>query len=605
MIFILIGHRASGKSTIGKLAAVQLGVPFFDLDIAIHKGTGKTPAQLIRADEKRFREIERETLRTLLSQGIDGVIALGGGFQLQGLNGVSPMPQQNRIIWLYNEEWQERAGRSRARLRQDLLWKDELAWMIEQREPQYSRYAHTQVYIERGCRREEAGERLARAMQLLSQVRAPRACLVPDGTGQLEQATDDCKRFGFAGIELRSDFIPEPPKIDVPFIASLRTEDAEFFSRMEGAAAFDCDVRFVGSISLPEYGRPFILSSHPHATGEQNVAEFERAFDVINERSPSYASHIEFKYAPAVHSWDELRTAFSIAETLTSRFPSCPVTFIPQGKRWWWVRAFLIGKNARQYLTYPGTALEGSTPILGDMLPHMAGPLPTKWFALIGKPVDGSVGDIFHRTQSLRYDEGSVGYLKIEVAKEDADTALAFLHELGFAGLSVTAPLKQAVAESHHVNNEQQLPAGNTLLRTERGWTLYDTDAAGMKAALALLEQHGFPKGRAAIYGQGGVSPAVRRAIEESGWQIDAAVRAREGWHVCGCASTDLIVNASGTNEDSRDGAPPAKAWIDLHYRNLIPPPAGVSFYMSGMPFFEAQANEQRRLWGLNTEQTE
>src|SRR6201987_5827506 len=69
----------AGKSTVGRLLAAKLGLPFADSDQVIEERAGK-PIRLIFADagEPAFRELEHSVVAGLLT-GPDAVLALGGG----------------------------------------------------------------------------------------------------------------------------------------------------------------------------------------------------------------------------------------------------------------------------------------------------------------------------------------------------------------------------------------------------------------------------------------------------------------------------------------------------------------------------------------------
>lgn len=76
---ILCGMMGTGKSTIGKLLARKLQLPFYDLDSMIEEKAGKVIAEIFEhSGEETFRRIERELL-TQFVQTCDGVLALGGG----------------------------------------------------------------------------------------------------------------------------------------------------------------------------------------------------------------------------------------------------------------------------------------------------------------------------------------------------------------------------------------------------------------------------------------------------------------------------------------------------------------------------------------------
>ena len=76
---ILIGAPGSGKSTVGRALARELGVAFVDTDARIVEQEHRSIAEIFLHDgEAAFRVIERDVvLNTLASEA--GVISLGGG----------------------------------------------------------------------------------------------------------------------------------------------------------------------------------------------------------------------------------------------------------------------------------------------------------------------------------------------------------------------------------------------------------------------------------------------------------------------------------------------------------------------------------------------
>ena len=78
-MIVLIGFMGAGKSTVGRLLAAKLGLPFTDSDHVIEERADK-PIRRIFADEGEpaFRELEHAVIAGLLA-GPDAVLALGGG----------------------------------------------------------------------------------------------------------------------------------------------------------------------------------------------------------------------------------------------------------------------------------------------------------------------------------------------------------------------------------------------------------------------------------------------------------------------------------------------------------------------------------------------
>ena len=75
----LCGFMGAGKSTIGKLLAEKLSMPFIDLDTRIEENREKSiPVIFEEEGEEAFRQAERSALLEVIREE-QGVIALGGG----------------------------------------------------------------------------------------------------------------------------------------------------------------------------------------------------------------------------------------------------------------------------------------------------------------------------------------------------------------------------------------------------------------------------------------------------------------------------------------------------------------------------------------------
>ncbi len=96
----LVGFMGSGKTTIGRHLADELGWTFFDLDAEIEAEQGTTIAQIFDTmGEAEFRRIETEAILKrirLIERGRPMVVALGGGafaqhknFEILENNGIS------------------------------------------------------------------------------------------------------------------------------------------------------------------------------------------------------------------------------------------------------------------------------------------------------------------------------------------------------------------------------------------------------------------------------------------------------------------------------------------------------------------------------------
>jgi shikimate kinase len=77
----------SGKTTVGKRLASELGRPFVDADEALEERTGRTIAEIFAAEgEDGFRDLETQVLEDLLARTDAPVIASGGGVVVREAN---------------------------------------------------------------------------------------------------------------------------------------------------------------------------------------------------------------------------------------------------------------------------------------------------------------------------------------------------------------------------------------------------------------------------------------------------------------------------------------------------------------------------------------
>lgn len=75
----LIGLRGAGKSTVGKLLAKELGLPFFELDRVVEQASGLTLSMIFDLyGQSGFRLFERRCLDDLLNAQPRFVVATGG-----------------------------------------------------------------------------------------------------------------------------------------------------------------------------------------------------------------------------------------------------------------------------------------------------------------------------------------------------------------------------------------------------------------------------------------------------------------------------------------------------------------------------------------------
>lgn len=96
---MLVGMMGVGKSTIGRLLAGKLGLPFIDSDEEIEKAAGMPISEIFeRFGEPEFRDGERRVISRLIAEG-PKVIATGGGAFINDETR-KLIKQQCRSVWI-------------------------------------------------------------------------------------------------------------------------------------------------------------------------------------------------------------------------------------------------------------------------------------------------------------------------------------------------------------------------------------------------------------------------------------------------------------------------------------------------------------------------
>ena len=96
----LVGYRATGKTTVGRLLADRLHRPFLDADSRIERETGASIRAIFELrGEDAFRILEEACLADLTATHPGAVIATGGGAILRESNRLR-LKEYGRVIWL-------------------------------------------------------------------------------------------------------------------------------------------------------------------------------------------------------------------------------------------------------------------------------------------------------------------------------------------------------------------------------------------------------------------------------------------------------------------------------------------------------------------------
>ncbi|MDN5788746.1 shikimate dehydrogenase, partial [Pseudorhodobacter sp.] len=139
---------------------------------------------------------------------------------------------------------------------------------------------------------------------------------------------------------------------------------------------------------------------------------------------------------------------------------------------------------------------------------------------VIGSPIAHSKSPALHGYWLRRY--GINGhYIPMEIAHDDLAHALELLPRLGFVGLNVTLPHKEAVVGLADIVTDRAalIGAANTLIFRNDGKIYADnTDGSGFVENLRQYAPGWEPKaGPAMVFGAGGAARAIVAALIEVG----------------------------------------------------------------------------------------
>lgn len=148
---ILIGYRATGKTSVGKRLAAQLGLRFLDLDLELEQRCGQSIAELVAAHGwPYFRDLEKKLLTELIGES-DRVVSTGGGAILH--QELWPrLKESSLVVWLTADQQTicqrllgdtQTSGQRPALTNSDTY--SEIAAVLQEREPLYRAGCHFAV----------------------------------------------------------------------------------------------------------------------------------------------------------------------------------------------------------------------------------------------------------------------------------------------------------------------------------------------------------------------------------------------------------------------------------------------------------------------------
>ena len=139
---------------------------------------------------------------------------------------------------------------------------------------------------------------------------------------------------------------------------------------------------------------------------------------------------------------------------------------------------------------------------------------------IIGYPLQHTLSPVMHEAAFKKL-KLNFRYIPYEVPPQKLSAAIQGIRALGFTGINVTVPHKEAVMEflDEFDEHARKIGAVNTILNRDGKLIGYNTDATGF---LTSLKEEGefIPRGKkAVVFGAGGAARAITTSLAAAGAQ--------------------------------------------------------------------------------------
>lgn len=145
MNIVLIGYRGTGKSVVGDLLALRLGMTYIAMDAAIVNRAGSSIPEIVETyGWPHFRDLESAEARELA--GLDNIIIDTGGGVIERPENIEALQKNACIFWLKARVSTIVAriqdGTERPALTSGKTFTEEVAEVLARRTPKYASAAH-------------------------------------------------------------------------------------------------------------------------------------------------------------------------------------------------------------------------------------------------------------------------------------------------------------------------------------------------------------------------------------------------------------------------------------------------------------------------------
>jgi shikimate kinase len=148
MKIVLIGYRGTGKSTVGKLLAARLGMPYISMDDEMVQNAGMSVPEIVdKYGWPGFRDMESELALNLSRK--DGIIIDTGGGIIERLGNIEALKTDARIFWMKGSVEtivsRIQGGTERPSLTAGKSFTEEVAEVLERRSGKYGSAADYEI----------------------------------------------------------------------------------------------------------------------------------------------------------------------------------------------------------------------------------------------------------------------------------------------------------------------------------------------------------------------------------------------------------------------------------------------------------------------------
>ncbi|HBA89103.1 MAG TPA: shikimate kinase [Geobacter sp.] len=164
MIIVLIGYRGTGKTAVGDLLSQRLRIPCVRMDDEVVERAGMPINDIVaRFGWPKFRDMESEVAVDMSQR--DNIIVDTGGGVIERQENVDALKKNARIFWLKASVdtivSRIQDGTARPALTTGKTFTEEVAEVLERRNPKYQAAAHHEIVTDERTPEQIADEIIA------------------------------------------------------------------------------------------------------------------------------------------------------------------------------------------------------------------------------------------------------------------------------------------------------------------------------------------------------------------------------------------------------------------------------------------------------------